>query len=86
MIAIGVGFLGVLIATRPGTSAFQPIVIVAIAGVACNAGYVSGDAKAGGRRFLAHDAALDAGRRPAAADARPPMGLAMAGVARMSGW
>jgi drug/metabolite transporter (DMT)-like permease len=40
MIAILVGFLGVLIATRPGTSAFQPAVLVAVAGVACNAGYV----------------------------------------------
>jgi drug/metabolite transporter (DMT)-like permease len=40
MIAIGVGFLGVVIATRPGTSAFQPIVVVAMAGVVCNAGYV----------------------------------------------
>ena len=37
--AIGIGFLGVLIATRPGTSAFQPIVLVAIAGVVCNAFY-----------------------------------------------
>ena len=40
MIAIIVGFLGVLIATRPGTSAFQPIVLVAVAGVICNSGYV----------------------------------------------
>ena len=40
MIAIGAGFLGVVIAARPGTAAFQPIVFVAIAGVACNAGYV----------------------------------------------
>jgi len=37
--AIAVGFLGVLIATRPGTSAFHPIVFVALAGVVCNAGY-----------------------------------------------
>ena len=35
-----ISFLGVLIATRPGTSAFQPIVLVAVAGVACNSGYV----------------------------------------------
>jgi drug/metabolite transporter (DMT)-like permease len=40
MIAIVVGFFGVLIATRPGASTFQPIVLVAIAGVACNSGYV----------------------------------------------
>jgi drug/metabolite transporter (DMT)-like permease len=39
-IAIAVGFLGVLIATRPGTSAFQPVVLVAVAGVVCNSGYV----------------------------------------------
>jgi drug/metabolite transporter (DMT)-like permease len=38
-VAIAVGFGGVLVATRPGTSAFQPIVVVAIAGVACNAAY-----------------------------------------------
>jgi drug/metabolite transporter (DMT)-like permease len=39
MAAIAVGFLGVVIATRPGTSAFQPIVFVAISGVFCNAAY-----------------------------------------------
>ncbi len=39
MIAIVFGFLGVLIATRPGTSAFQPVVVIAVAGVLCNAGY-----------------------------------------------
>ncbi len=38
--AIAVGFLGVLIATRPGTNAFQPIVLLAIAGVMSNSGYV----------------------------------------------
>jgi drug/metabolite transporter (DMT)-like permease len=37
--AVAVGFIGVVIATGPGTSAFQPIVFVAIAGVVCNAGY-----------------------------------------------
>jgi drug/metabolite transporter (DMT)-like permease len=40
VIAIAVGFLGVAIATRPGTAAFQPIVLVAVAGVLCNSGYV----------------------------------------------
>jgi drug/metabolite transporter (DMT)-like permease len=39
MAAIAVGFLGVVIAIQPGTSAFQPIVIVAIGGVFCNAAY-----------------------------------------------
>lgn len=39
MIAIVFGFLGVLIASRPGTSAFQPVVLIAIAGVLSNAGY-----------------------------------------------
>jgi drug/metabolite transporter (DMT)-like permease len=48
MIAIAVGFLGVLIATRPGTSAFQPVVFVAIAGVACNSGYVIATRKLAG--------------------------------------
>jgi drug/metabolite transporter (DMT)-like permease len=36
MIAIAIGFMGVVIATRPGTAAFQPIVLVAVAGVLCN--------------------------------------------------
>jgi drug/metabolite transporter (DMT)-like permease len=40
MAAIAVGFLGVAIATRPGTAAFRPIVFVAVAGVLCNTGYV----------------------------------------------
>ena len=40
LIAIAIGFLGVLIATRPGTAAFQPIVFVAVAGVLCNSCYV----------------------------------------------
>jgi drug/metabolite transporter (DMT)-like permease len=47
-IAIAVGFLGVLIATRPGTSAFQPVVFVAVAGVVCNAGYVLATRKLAG--------------------------------------
>ena len=37
--AIAVGFAGVLVATRPGAHAFQPIVLVAVAGALCNAGY-----------------------------------------------
>ncbi|HZZ62901.1 MAG TPA: DMT family transporter [Roseiarcus sp.] len=48
MIAIVVGFLGVLIATRPGTSAFKPIVLVAMSGVACNSGYVLATRKLAG--------------------------------------
>jgi len=48
MIAIVVGFFGVLIATQPGTSAFQPIVLLAIAGVACNSGYVLATRKLAG--------------------------------------
>jgi drug/metabolite transporter (DMT)-like permease len=48
MIAIVVGFLGVLIATRPGTSAFQPVVALAVVGVACNAGYVLATRKLAG--------------------------------------
>ena len=39
LIAVAIGFLGVVVATGPGSGAFQPIVIVAIAGVVCNAGY-----------------------------------------------
>jgi drug/metabolite transporter (DMT)-like permease len=47
-IAIAIGFLGVAIATRPGTAAFQPIVLVAVAGVVCNAGYVLATRKLAG--------------------------------------
>ena len=50
LIAILVGFAGVVIATRPGTSAFQPIVFVAVAGVACAGGYALAT-----RRLAAHD-------------------------------
>jgi len=49
--AIGVGFLGVLIATRPGTSAFQPVALLSIAGTACSALYALAT-----RRLAAHDA------------------------------
>jgi drug/metabolite transporter (DMT)-like permease len=52
MAAIAVGFLGVAIATRPGTAAFQPIVFVAVAGVLCNTGYVLAT-----RKLAAEDAA-----------------------------
>jgi drug/metabolite transporter (DMT)-like permease len=48
MIAIAIGFLGVAIATRPGTAAFQPIVLVAMAGVLCNSGYVLATRKLAG--------------------------------------
>lgn len=37
--AIVMGFVGVVVATRPGSAAFQPVVLVSIAGVFCNAGY-----------------------------------------------
>jgi len=39
LVAVIVGFLGVIVATGPGTAAFQSIVILAIGGVVCNAGY-----------------------------------------------
>jgi drug/metabolite transporter (DMT)-like permease len=39
LVAVLIGFVGVIVATGPGTAAFQPIVILAIAGVVCNAGY-----------------------------------------------
>ena len=48
MIAIALGFLGVVIATRPGAGAFQPIVLVAVAGVVCNSGYVLATRKLAG--------------------------------------
>lgn len=40
MVAVALGFLGVVIATRPGAGAFQPIVLLAVAGVVCNSLYV----------------------------------------------
>jgi drug/metabolite transporter (DMT)-like permease len=51
VVAIAVGFLGVAIATRPGTAAFQPIVLVSVAGVICNSAYVLAT-----RRLAAADA------------------------------
>jgi drug/metabolite transporter (DMT)-like permease len=48
MVAIALGFLGVVIATRPGTAALQPIVLVAVAGVVCNSGYVLATRKLAG--------------------------------------
>jgi drug/metabolite transporter (DMT)-like permease len=48
IVAIAIGFLGVAIATRPGTAAFQPIVLVAVAGVLCNSGYVLATRKLAG--------------------------------------
>ena len=48
MIAIALGFLGVVIATRPGAGALQPIVLLAVAGVACNSGYVLATRKLAG--------------------------------------
>ena len=48
--AIVVGFLGVLVATRPGTAAFHPIVLLSVAGTACAGGYALAT-----RRLAAHD-------------------------------
>jgi drug/metabolite transporter (DMT)-like permease len=39
LVAVAIGFIGVVVATGPGTSAFHPVVAIAIAGVLCNAGY-----------------------------------------------
>jgi drug/metabolite transporter (DMT)-like permease len=51
LLAIGVGFLGVVIAVRPGSAAFHPVVILSLAGVVCNAGYALAT-----RWLAAHDA------------------------------
>jgi drug/metabolite transporter (DMT)-like permease len=48
IVAIVLGCLGVLIATRPGTSAFQPAVLIALAGVIFNSGYVIATRKLAG--------------------------------------
>lgn len=47
-IAIAVGFLGVLIAARPGTGAFKPAVLIAVAGAMSNAAYVLATRKLAG--------------------------------------
>jgi drug/metabolite transporter (DMT)-like permease len=40
LVAVGIGFVGIVIATGgPGAGAFHPIVLIAIAGVVCSAGY-----------------------------------------------
>ena len=46
--AIVVGLIGVVIATRPGTSAFQPAVLIALGGVVVNSGYVIATRKLAG--------------------------------------
>ena len=46
--AILVGFFGVLIAMRPGTAGFQPIMLLSVAGVACGAGYALATRKLAG--------------------------------------
>jgi drug/metabolite transporter (DMT)-like permease len=48
MIAIALGFLGVVIATRPGAGALQPIILLAVAGVVCNSLYVLATRKLAG--------------------------------------
>jgi drug/metabolite transporter (DMT)-like permease len=48
MVAIALGFLGVVIATRPGAGALQPIVLLAVAGVVCNSLYVLATRKLAG--------------------------------------
>jgi len=40
VVAVVVGFIGVLVITRPGTSGFQPVMGLALAGAAFNAVYV----------------------------------------------
>src|SRR5271170_7695337 len=39
MAAIGLGLLGVFVATAPGTNAFQPVTLLAVGGVVCNTFY-----------------------------------------------
>ena len=85
MIAIVVGFAGVLIATRPGTSAFQPVVVIAVVGVICNAGYMIATRRLAGVEFLADDAHLDAGRRRGAGDPAASLDLGDAAVAACLG-
>lgn len=37
--AIGLGLVGVIVAMTPGADAFQPVALLAVAGVVCNSGY-----------------------------------------------
>lgn len=48
VVAIVIGITGVVIATRPGTSAFQPAVLIALGGVLFNSGYVIATRKLAG--------------------------------------
>ena len=79
MIAIALGFLGVVIATRPGAGAFQPIVLVAIAGVVCNSVYVLVTRKLAGADSP-DDARLDPDRRDRLPDPDLALGLATTSV------
>ena len=80
MIAIALGFLGVVIATRPGTAAFQPIVLVAVAGVVCNSGYVLATRKLAGADSAQTNARLDANRRHRVLNSNIAVDLAAAPV------
>ena len=72
--AIAVGFLGVLVATRPGAGAFQPVVLVAIAGALCNAGYALATRGVAGRDSGQTTLLVDAIRRHRRADAAAARG------------
>ena len=80
MIAIALGFLGVVIATRPGAGTFQPIVLLAVAGVVCNSGYVLATRKLAGSDSATDDARLDPDRRHRVFDSDIAMDLAAAPV------
>ena len=60
--------------------------LVAVAGVVCNSGYVLATRKLAGVDSPADDARLDADRRDRFSDAAAAVGLARPGVALMSGW
>ena len=81
MIAIVVGFFGVLIATQPGTSAFQPIVLPRHRRRRLQFRLCVGDPQACGIRLAPDHACLDPGGRPRSFDADPAVGLAAARIA-----
>lgn len=80
--AIAVSFVGVLLAVRPGTSAFQPVVLIAIGGVILNSGYVIATRKLARLDFGEDNPRMDARRGGRSADPGPALDLAMAGLRR----
>ena len=80
MIAIALGFLGVVIATRPGAGAFQPIVLARCRGRCLQFAIRAGHPQARWRGLPPDDARVDASRRPRVSHSDIAVGLEAAWI------